>query len=40
MMQLPKAVIDDFKARLPGAVLLPGDAEYDKARQILNAMID
>ena len=40
MMQLPKAVIDDFKTLFQGAVLLPGDAEYDKARQIWNAMID
>jgi FAD/FMN-containing dehydrogenase len=35
----PKTV-DDFRTRLRGPVLLPGDAGYDEARAIWNAMID
>ncbi len=40
MKQLQNAKIDEFKARLRGDVLLPGDADYDEVRQIWNAMID
>jgi len=40
MKQLHKAHIDEFKRQLRGNVLLPGDAGYDEARQIWNAMID
>jgi FAD/FMN-containing dehydrogenase len=40
MKQLQRADIDEFKARFPGEVLLPGDAGYDEVRQIWNGMID
>lgn len=40
MKPLPTASIDEFKAQFRGEVLVPGDAGYDKARQIWNAMID
>lgn len=40
MTQLQKANIDEFKAQFRGEMLLPGDAGYDEARQIWNAMID
>jgi len=40
MNNLQKADIEDFKARFHGVVLLPGDAGYDGARQVWNAMID
>src|SRR3990172_5136758 len=40
MMQSQSARIDEFKAHFRGDVLLPGDASYDKVRQICNAMID
>ncbi|HEV8285137.1 MAG TPA: FAD-binding oxidoreductase [Chitinophagaceae bacterium] len=33
-------VIDAFKSRLTGSLLQTGDAEYDEARKIWNAMID
>src|SRR6202166_2906018 len=32
--------IDDLRARLRGPLLVPGDAGYDDARAIWNAMID
>ena len=32
--------IEEFTARLNGAVIRPGDADYDEARAIHNAMID
>jgi FAD/FMN-containing dehydrogenase len=35
----PRA-IEDLRARLRGALLLPGEAAYDEARTIWNAMID
>jgi FAD/FMN-containing dehydrogenase len=35
-----KNKIDEFKGTLRGDVLLPGDPDYDQARQIWNAMID
>jgi FAD/FMN-containing dehydrogenase len=34
------AVIDEFKSRFRGDVLLPGHARYDEVRKIWNAMID
>lgn len=40
MNNLSKAGINEFKAHFRGNVLLPGDAKYDEARQIWNAMID
>ena len=40
MKPLHGSVIDDFKADIRGDVLVPGDAGYDEARQIWNAMID
>lgn len=40
MGQLDKAKIDEFKRRFQGGVLLAGDAGYDEAREIWNAMID
>jgi len=40
MTKLQKADIDDFKAHFRGDTLVPGDAGYDEARQIWNAMID
>ncbi|QAU33031.1 FAD-binding oxidoreductase [Janthinobacterium sp. 17J80-10] len=40
MAQLQKADIDAFTAQFRGEALLPGNAAYDKARQIWNAMID
>ena len=40
MRELQKSSIDEFKAHFRGDVLLPGDAGYDEARQIWNAMID
>lgn len=40
MEQLNKATLAEFKAHFQGDVLVPGDAGYDAARQIWNAMID
>lgn len=40
MNRLQEADIDDFKADFNGDVLLPGDAGYDDARRIWNAMTD
>lgn len=40
MKQPQQVTIDEFKTQFPGAALLPGDAGYDQARQIWNAMID
>lgn len=39
MKPLEKATIDTFKAHVRAAMLLPGAAGYDEARQIWNAMI-
>jgi FAD/FMN-containing dehydrogenase len=40
MTPLPTASIDEFKAQFRGELVVPGMADYDKARQIWNAMID
>ena len=37
---ISKTVIDELKASLRGKLLLPGDADYNDARKIHNAMID
>ncbi|MCU7948236.1 MAG: FAD-binding oxidoreductase [Candidatus Thiodiazotropha sp. (ex Cardiolucina cf. quadrata)] len=37
---IKQADIDVLKARLSGLVIQPGDAEYNHARQVWNAMID
>ena len=39
-MTLSNAIIDGFKSKFRGSVLLPGDGSYDEVRQIWNAMID
>ena len=40
MTPLPNASIDEFKAQFRGELVVPASADYDKARQIWNAMID
>jgi FAD/FMN-containing dehydrogenase len=40
MITLAPTAVDDFKAKLRGEVLGPGDTGYDAARTIWNAMID
>lgn len=40
MKHLQKATINKFKSNIQGDVLVPGDAGYDEARQVWNAMID
>jgi hypothetical protein len=40
MTALQKSKIDDFKKSFQGNVLLPGDTDYDKVRQVWNGMID
>lgn len=39
-IQLEQKIVDDFKARVRGDVVLPGDLAYDDARSVWNAMID
>ncbi|MDR5710393.1 MAG: FAD-dependent oxidoreductase, partial [Armatimonadota bacterium] len=39
-MNIQKGEIDTWKSQLRGEVLLPGEAGYDEARRIWNAMID
>lgn len=39
-MRLQATTIEDLKGKFGGEVLLPGDAAYDDARRIWNAMID
>lgn len=40
MTPLPSASIDEFKAQFRGELVVPGSADYDKARQVWNATID
>jgi FAD/FMN-containing dehydrogenase len=40
MTPLPSAIIDEFRAQFRGGLVAPGSADYDKARQVWNAMID
>lgn len=40
MNELLKVNIDEFKTHFRGEVILPEDADYDKVRQVWNAMID
>ena len=37
---LPKAALKEFQASLRGALLLPGNAEYESTRRVWNGMID
>jgi FAD/FMN-containing dehydrogenase len=37
---LNQAAVTEFKSKLRGQVIAPGDGEYEKARQVYNAMID
>jgi FAD/FMN-containing dehydrogenase len=39
-IELDQKQIDDFKAQIRGAVLLPGEPEYDEARLVWNGSID
>jgi hypothetical protein len=32
--------VQEFKTALRGQLIVPGDAEYDTARKVFNAMID
>jgi FAD/FMN-containing dehydrogenase len=38
--ELPAAAVDSFRARLRGALLLPGTPGYDESRALWNGMID
>lgn len=40
VIDLEQAAFDGFKQRVRGPLLLPGDAAYDEARSLWNAMID
>ncbi len=40
MVKVQDAKIEEFRGTLEGQVILPGDAAYDGARKIWNAMID
>ena len=39
-IDLKPEILDNFKVRVRGQVLLPGDAGYDASRTLWNAMID
>src|SRR4051795_9396802 len=40
VQRVDQAALDELRERMTGVVLLPGDADYDAARQLFNAMID
>lgn len=40
MVQVSSSAIDEFKSTIRGELVRPGDANYDQARSIWNAMID
>ncbi|MFM0667329.1 FAD-binding oxidoreductase [Paraburkholderia sediminicola] len=40
MVNVSSSVVDELKTAMRGQVLLPGDASFDEARSIWNAMID
>ncbi|WP_144140568.1 FAD-binding oxidoreductase [Paraburkholderia sp. BCC1884] len=40
MVNVSSSAVDELKATLRGQLLVPGDADYDAARSIWNAMID
>ena len=37
---IPMSAVKDFKAGLRGALILPGDKDYDRRRKVWNGMID
>ena len=39
-IDIPPSALEGLKARLKGPVVLPGDAGYEDARTVWNAMID
>ena len=39
-ISLPEAAVEEFKSSLRGELILPGDENYDEARQVWNANID
>lgn len=39
-MIIPQPALAELRATLRGAILAPGEPDYDVARQIFNAMID
>ena len=39
-MHLEKTVVEEFRARLRGDLLQPGDAAYDSTRKVWNEMVD
>ena len=40
VQRVDQAALDELRERMTGVVLLPGDADYDEARHLFNAMID
>ena len=40
VQRVDQAALDELRERMTGVVHLPGDADYDEARHIFNAMID
>src|SRR5262245_8148112 len=40
MLMIPAAATHQFQSRFRGALLAPGNPEYDAARTVFNAMID